>query len=235
MKCREVVRTTDIAVYDDVLSPTDFRQLLRHLGGLNYNSVHAHGWRKVWRLHDGDPLTSSTSWYYPDHEGGNPDEVRYPTNTPFDPLIAWIVDRLSEVGSIVGSPGSTWKRLSFAPWIYPSGSGLSLHQDGRHYSGAFTFFAHPAWRLHWGGHLLVLDPATSSPPAHPEEPGSPFLDDRDETAHVFEPGLASAIFPKPNRIVFISPTARHLMTRVDENAGQNPRISVAGFFLRHAQ
>ncbi|MFE9847148.1 hypothetical protein [Streptomyces goshikiensis] len=123
-------------------------------------------------------------------------------------------------------------RLSFTPWIYPAGSGLSLHQDGSEYSGAFTFFAHQEWRLHWGGHLLVLDPRTRSRMAGDGEVGPVFLDDRRESARAFDPGFALTVFPKPNRIAFLSPAALHLLTRVDENAGQAARLSVAGFFHR---
>jgi hypothetical protein len=59
-----------------------------------------------------------------------------------------------------------------------------------------------------------------------------FLDDRQESLRVFDPGFALTIFPKPNRIAFLSPTALHLLTRVDTNAGQVARLSVAGFFHR---
>jgi Rps23 Pro-64 3,4-dihydroxylase Tpa1-like proline 4-hydroxylase len=44
---------------------------------------------------------------------------------------------------------------------------------------------------------------------------------------------ARTIFPKPNRIAFLSPRAMHLLTRIDTNAGQQARISVAGFFHRN--
>jgi hypothetical protein len=40
-------------------------------------------------------------------------------------------------------------------------TGLSLHNDDTRYTGSFTYFAHPTWRLHWGGHLLILDPKTA--------------------------------------------------------------------------
>jgi hypothetical protein len=55
------------------------------------------------------------------------------------------------VEHLIGRGGADWRRLSAAPWVYPPGSGLSLHQDGVLYTGAFTFFAHREWRIHWGG------------------------------------------------------------------------------------
>jgi hypothetical protein len=58
----------------------------------------------------------------------------------------------------------------------------------------------------------------------------PWLSDEVETAQFADPGLALAVFAKPNRLVMISPRAWHMITRVDANAGQNPRVSIAGFF-----
>ena len=119
------------------------------------------GWRKVWRLHDGNPLTSRASWYYSTPPAQQSQEKVFPTQTPVDALIAWIDANLPELEAVVGKPGKDWSRLSFAPWVYPPGSGLSLHRDGYKYSGAFTFFAHLEWGLHWGGHLVVLDAQTA--------------------------------------------------------------------------
>jgi hypothetical protein len=107
---------------------------------------------------------------------------------------------------------------------------LTISQDGVLYSGAFTFFAHPEWRLHWGGYLVLLDPRTRSVDIANGELSPPFLGDSEESLRAFDPGFALAVLPKPNRIVFLSSTALHLMTRVDANAGQAARISVAGFF-----
>jgi hypothetical protein len=218
-----------LMVYDRVLTDTRFAELFEHLNRVEYTSVHAGHWHKVWRLHDGQPLTGKAGWYVPSRsspgaEGGPP---CHPTGSPMDHLVNWIVDQTPDVRPIVGD---RWRAMSFAPWIYPPGSGLSLHQDGAPYTGAFTYFAHPQWRLHWGGYLMVLDPRT---PHRAEGDLSPsFISDDQETERVFEPGLARAILPKPNRIVFLSPTAQHLLTRVDVNAGQAARVSVAGFFHR---
>jgi hypothetical protein len=224
-------RSNDLLVYDEVLPGAAFTELFRHLGGLEYTSVHHEGWRKVWRLHDGDPLRARTVWYRPGQSEASRSST-YPTGTAIDRLIAWVAERQTEIASVVGTGGIEWARLSFTPWIYPAGSGLSLHQDGSSYSGAFTYFAHPEWRLHWGGHLLVLDPRTRSRTASPAEIGPSFLDDRQESLRAFDPGFALTVFPRPNRIAFLSSTALHLLTRVDPNAGQAARLSVAGFFHR---
>ena len=46
-------------------------------------------------------------------------------------------------------------------------------------------------------------------------------------------GMGQAIFPKGNRIVFIGPKVYHMITRVNETAGDNVRMSIAGFFDRN--
>ena len=58
-------RADDIVVYDDVLPVDACSLLFRHLNGLDYVPVHRAGWRKVWRLHDGEPLRGRTAWYHP--------------------------------------------------------------------------------------------------------------------------------------------------------------------------
>ena len=47
---------------------------------------------------------------------------------------------------------------------------------------------------------------------------------------MMEQGFAKCIFPKKNRIVFIQNEAYHMVTRVNEAAGDNPRMSLAGFY-----
>lgn len=218
-------------VYDDVLPERDFRALWRHLNTLEAHSVHARSWRKVWRLHDGNPLTSRAGWFLTAGAEGKPNDLLYPLGTPLDHLVAWILDKTPDVASIIGDAGSDWRRMSFAPWIYPPGSGLSLHQDGNLYTGAFTYFAHPEWRVHWGGQLIILDPSTAPMgQQEPDELSPPFLSDDQETARAMCPGHGLVFFAKPNRLVFLPPTVQHLVTRVDPNAGQHARISVAGFF-----
>jgi Rps23 Pro-64 3,4-dihydroxylase Tpa1-like proline 4-hydroxylase len=59
-----------------------------------------------------------------------------------------------------------------------------------------------------------------------------WLDSADENAFVWEPGLAQCIFPKRNRIVFIHPESYHFVTKVTADAGENARMSFAGFFMK---
>lgn len=244
---RITYRSKDVAVFDDVLEPAQFDRLLQYLSKAKYMPVHHTGWKPVWRFHDGNPLFGEPNWVqHVESTPGPPSaetiEPWCPTGAPIDALVEWIRAQTPQVEEIIGAAGSDWNGFSFVPWIYPPGSGLSLHVDGgsksnrvegSSKSGAFTFFAHPDWRLHWGGYLLVLDPRT--PGSEEKELDSAFMRDDVESERVFDPGLALTIFPRPNRLVYISPSAQHLLTRVDVNAGEKARISVAGFFIRSDQ
>ncbi|HEV2718640.1 MAG TPA: hypothetical protein VG323_01375, partial [Thermoanaerobaculia bacterium] len=96
-----------------------------------------------------------------------------------------------------------------------------------------TYFIHRQWNFHWGGHLLVLDPRTGNDGPDPDDSSffPPFLSDADEHAVISEPGLATCVLPKPNRLVFIGRSVYHLVTRVDANAGDRARVALAGFFM----
>ncbi len=239
MKSRRVVFTSSQAVViDDFLDSTTFQRVLHYCGNAHFQTVHANQWRKVWRITDGQPLQGGTVYWAPP-EVELPDvasKARHPIGADIDLFVEQMLPVLPDVQDIIGAAGRDWSDFTVAPWIYPPGSALSLHQDGFRYSGAFTFFAHRRWNIHWGGYLLVLDPATPTardwPGAQANAAGISWIDDTDENSRLWEPGFAHCIFPKPNRLVFLSPEAQHLLSRVDPNAGQHPRISVAGFFRR---
>jgi len=224
MPPRLVLKSAQVAVFDDFLSPADHSLVLDHCNRAQYNSVHVEHWRKVWRLRDGVPLRGPTVTCLPDSTTSNG------AAKPLWPFIQRVQELLPGIPDIVGEPDE-WLDFTVAPWIYPTGSALSLHLDGDpHFSGSYTYFLHRSWNIHWGGQLLVLSPETAF--ASPVPTGQTWIYDDEETRMALEPGLALCIFPKPNRIVFLAPKANHLITRVDQAAGQNPRISIAGFFRR---
>lgn len=227
---RKVFQSGQVMVYDDFLPPDTFRDLFSFCNASDFEIVHRTRWRKVWRLHDGLPLQGGTFYYQAAPRDPGSGEPAYPTGTVMDEFVERTIAVLPEARKLVGSPGRDWRAMSVAPWIYPVGSGLSLHCDGSRYSGAYTFFLHPQWNLYWGGLLLVLDPRTKikSPAAL-----SPlWLNDDAENDSVWDPGLAFGILPRPNRMVFIGPEAAHLISKVDANAGLQARISIAGFFVK---
>ena len=132
----------------------------------------------------------------------------------------------------------TWKCFSISSFIYPAHTGLSLHKDGRQiYSGAYTFFLSPFWDIHWGGLLIVLDPATKLADEQIKVHGQAtasfanvWLDRDRENPHVYTPGLGHVVLPKRNRMVFINPDCLHMVTHVNEHAGDHVRMALSGFF-----
>jgi Rps23 Pro-64 3,4-dihydroxylase Tpa1-like proline 4-hydroxylase len=233
---RLVFESDQVAVFDDFLDRSVFLKVLGYCGGDQYQAVHTHGWRKAWRINDGSPLQGGTVCAGSSEllQEASP-RTRYPIGADIDLFIEQLLSVLPEVQKIVGSQGHDWSTFTASTWIYPAGSSLSLHQDGYRYSGAFAYFAHRSWNIHWGGCLLVLDPKTSKVDSGSEtaaDSSLAWLDDTIENNRLWDPGLAQCIFPKPNRLVFISPHAEHLLSRVDSNSGHRARISISGFFQR---
>jgi hypothetical protein len=198
--------TDKVAVFDDVFDADYAAELLYWVSGSRFQSVHYPTVSKVWRPHDGHPLTGP----------------RAPMPGPpiLDRFCALVqsAHEHEQVGAVVGEHAS----VSFCPWVYPPGSGLSLHADELGGAGSYIYFAHSEWRPHWGGLLCVLDRDTPSC-----NDLNSWVDDREEARRALSPGHGVFIFPKPNRIVFMAADAMHVMTRVE----RANRISIAGFFL----
>jgi hypothetical protein len=215
----------DVVVVDDLLDPHAFAAVGRELASGHYHSVHTPRWDKAWRLGDGSPLRGGGVYYDPANSSRRPG-VRYPTSSVVDEFIDAVRGLTAEHRDVVGTEGVDWAAIFLSPWLYPVGSALSLHRDGGDYSGAFTFFAHPRWGVHWGGELLLLDddPSGASPPSQ----GTTGWLEEDQVGR----GLAMCVFPRPNRLVLVGPERPHMITRVDANAGDHVRTTLAGFFLR---
>jgi hypothetical protein len=221
---RLILANEQIRIYDDFLPQEAFEALLHHATLDSYAIVHRDEWCKVWRLGDGLPLHGTTTYYRADaslHE--DHETLRYPSGTPLDAFIDGVNAVAGEAAGIVGE---TWAGMTVTSWVYPLGSGMSLHRIGDTYTGSYAYFVHREWNFHWGGQLLILDPRTGNGDR------SDWLSGGDETRAGMEPGLATCILPKPNRLVFIAPGVQHMITRVDVNAGNHPRVTLAGYFLR---
>ena len=217
-----VLASRDLVVADEVLGADALTALRRELTSARYESVHARGWDHAWRLGDGSPLRGSGVYYDP--QGTRPTaRARYPTASVVDEFIDTLRALTAEHPEVVGTEGVDWAAVFLSPWLYPVGSALSLHRDGGGYSGAFTFFAHPRWGVHWGGELLLLDEGADVAPL-----GTTgwMVDDQADS------GVATCVFPRPNRLVLVGPKRPHMISRVDVNAGDHVRTTLAGFFLR---
>lgn len=234
---RVTYASDDFVVMDDFLPADAFAALLDHCRQMDYKHINTAGTvSRVWRVRDGFPLRG-----VPDMQrvvGGAPrsQSVQYPTGTPFDALVEAIDGAVGDarVASVVGRPVERWDHFSMTSWVYPQGTGLSLHHDGTAgYTGAYAFFLTPDWDPHWGGLLLVFEGAVNAGLGGSRAKRlRKWIEGAEERAALVDPGMARCVLPVANRVVFIHPEAHHLVTGVNAAAGDRARLSVAGFFAR---
>jgi len=227
---RLTLQSPRILVYDDFLPEAEFAALRAQVSRDEYHHVHERRVEKSWRATEGNPMrTGEVLWCaHPRTAGGL--DVTYPTGKPLDRMFEQILASLPRSHELVGQPRADWKALSAAAWAYPAGCALAQHWDGRQYTGAYTFFVHKRWKLHWGGLLIVLDDDDSVRPPLLET--HEWLDDDEHSERMLRTGTGVCIFPRPNRMVFIGARTPHMVTRVDPNAGDHTRLSITGFFQR---
>ncbi len=212
-------RSPACLVIDDVLGEAAARFQRMLLAQAPYELVnHAGRWNPAWRLGDAQPLQGPTYRY------GADDEAHAEWLSPLLEAMDALVVR-QDVTALVGKRGTDWEFCGASPWLYPPRSALSVHVDGHRFSGAFVYFAHERWKIRWGGLLLVFDADTRGLAMN-------LLDDEQDDQVASVPGIATAILPRPNRLVFLSPVAAHSVTEVTAKAGDNLRVTVAGFFNR---
>ena len=230
-------------VYDDFLPEDLYRKVYHYACATDYERINTRGRvKKVWRIRDGFPLRSLLNLFYFADEARRPKpkpDWVYPSNTALDGFAEHLNQLAPKAAPYIGRAKKDWDRFSATAWIYPRDTALSLHDDGSGiYSGAFTYFLNPHWDIHWGGLLLFIDPRACQALQDYKTPEN-VVDYYDrkwiepvENSFIWEPGLAQCIFPKRNRIVFIHPEAYHLVTKVYNDAGDNNRMSLAGFFQK---
>jgi hypothetical protein len=229
-----------IAVFDDVLSPEQFRGFWDFCQRETYESVHAHSRVGVFRLDDGQPLWGGSSYAWPsvsmdglippDLDLGRAPIRFYPTGSAIDAVLEAIKGRCPAVADLIGAEGQAWAGIMGRPYIYPRGSGVSWHEDSGPYSGAFIYYAHPEWNVLWGGELLVADPSAKTFHA-PVESVTHRFENRRENEELLRAGMGRFVLPRPNRLVYIAPGFRHMIAKVTPAAGNHPRVSLAGFFV----
>ena len=214
----------DVVVFDHAMEPTVFGAIRHELAHGRYNSVHAHGWDKAWRLTDGTPMRGGGVYYDPTHAFDRAG-ARYPTSSVVDTFIDEL-RRLTGAHRLVGREG------------VDSGGDLplALALPGRQRAVA----ASRRGRIQRGVHLLRSPPlgestgvasfwcSTTTTRPRRTRPGVTGWMEDDEVGSA----LATCVFPQPNRLVFVGPDRPHMVTRVDPNAGDHVRTSLAGFFLR---
>jgi hypothetical protein len=228
---RVTLSTSQVRVVDDLLPAGAFAPLRAYAESIPYVFIHEQTWHKAWQLTDGLPLFGIGTHYRDDGAYSDEETPHYPTRTPLDPLLDAIRGAAGEAEAVVGKSGADWTSIVLNPFIHPRGTGLSIHRDGRIYSGAVVFYVHHEWDVHWGGHLLLLDQRTGADVDLDDVQLRTFLSTDHATPVVSDPGLALCILPKPNRLVLLRGDVLHMITRIDADAGDRPRITFSGFFV----
>jgi hypothetical protein len=231
-------RNEQFAVFDDVLGPEQLASLWTHFQNVPFRRIHDGGTQSAWRLEDGNPLVGPVvmatqakgAEALPRSFQVGPDLLSlYPTGQPVDAVMAAVIEAAAGETALVGKEGPDWAAVIGNHYVYPQGTGLSWHADDDMYSGAFIFYAHPEWSIQWGGELFVAETA----PGRPEIPLNRFANDV-ENEWLMRQGLGRFVFPKPNRLVFVSRMVYHRLLPVAAAAGNKVRASVAGFFMQPA-
>jgi len=239
---RKVFESKQVIVFDDFLSEEIYQRIYSYALKTDYEYINTKGKiQRAWHLQDGFPLRSLLNLFYyaPGIEKPQGDYV-YPSKTDLDLIIDHLLAIHPQVEHLIGKQGPDWAHLTATAWLYPPTTGLALHDDGSGvYSGAYVYFLNPYWRMHWGGLLIMMDEEANRR-VHE------FRGTHDQMAFynlkwlnanglddlLMEHGFGKCILPKRNRMVFIANDAYHMVTRVNEAAGDNVRMSIAGFYNR---
>lgn len=238
---RVLVQDEDLVVVDDFLPQQQYAALREFLVCSDYRHINSSGTiSRAWHLQDRFPLRSETSWILPAVEPSapKPDWV-IPTGTPIDGFMQAVQTYQAQRLPWLGRQGQDWDEFSATAWIYPPGTGLAMHTDGANvYGGAYVYFLNDRWRSHWGGLLIVMDQSVNRAVLEKEKQQDglrryrlAWLHENDLEADLLEAGgLGRCVFPKANRIAFLGNRSYHMVTRVNEEAGDCVRLSLAGFF-----
>ena len=221
-----------LVIFDDFLPQEVMKELLQYANDSEYMEARNDKYGDIWRRDDAVAMRGLTTLFRPDAMYKEVERPRYPTGTTIDRLIDALHEIVAGHPELIGEIATPRDAIGVTPWIYRRGAGLSLHRD-RGCGGAFVYYVQPEWNFHWGGHLLVLDPRTN-PDLDPETLEQSYLwlseDERNRIAS--EPGLATCVLAKSNRLVFLHRRVLHMVTRVDADAGDHARVSFGGYFLR---
>lgn len=221
-----------MVIFDDFLPQEVVEEMLRYANDVEYAEARNDNYGDVWRRGEASATRAPTTLFRPDGTYKEGERPRYPTGTTIDRFIHALHEIVAGQPEVIGGIATPQDAIGVTPWIYRRGAGLSLHRD-RGCTGAFIYYVHREWNFHWGGHLLVLDPSTS-PDLAAETLEQSYLwlaeDERNRIAS--EPGLATCVLARSNRLVFLHPRALHMVTRIDPDAGDHARISFGGYFLR---
>jgi hypothetical protein len=217
---RSVHDADGVRVLEDILGQQQLESLEAWAEQVTYQGVHHDRWRTVWRLGEGEPLRGPT-W------STSAQDYRRDFDPAGNPLPEALEPLASVLRKLLLTGRNSLDRVSLTPWIYPQGTALGLHRDDGEFDGSYVFYFVPDWDIHWGGLLNCITEAPSA-----VVPARATLSVTAERSSVRSVGRGIWIAPVRNRLVTLAPHVRHFMSRVDRNAGDRPRLSIAGFIHR---
>lgn len=233
------LKNPDFLVIDNFLDPKCFEYMWNFIQEEQFRVVHWDRWIKAFRIADGQPLWGDVYTSRPTLSDRTARSTAYPTRRGVDTLISAILENGALFSEYVGYQGQDWDYFFCRPYLYPVGTGLSWHTDGRgDVRGAYVYYAHPEWGAHWGAEMLI-DGSGFRDAEYPEREmldGSRkrlglHLDWRLASEAAMKYGAGHYVLPRPNRFVLLRRGVLHRINPVQESAGDHVRASVTGFFL----
>jgi hypothetical protein len=232
----KLIRATDrYVVIDDFLAADQFELLQEFVARADY--ARNPRWIKPWDLSGEMPWQTGETVYTRGKAMHRDDPRRaYPTGMAIDLLFRAILD------SDFYRERMPNTYVTGRTYLHPQGSGLDWHDDGGRFDGAYSYYVHPRWHASWGGELMIVeDDIGRSPLPHKQHMQDGKVETVTEQWNVIHKDDLSAVlmeratqteflFPKPNRIVFLTRGVWHKVNPVKSNA-PFARCAVAGFFL----
>ena len=234
------METKHFLIIDDFLADDEFSELMQFIYREKFKFIQIGHFNKVYRLSDGNPIEGRVVLSKSTISNQIPDVFSYPSSTPIDKLIEKISD-FNDKKSIVGEEGKDWEYFSAKPIVYPVNSGISWHTDHKDVTGAYTFYCHPFWDVHWSGeiclsnvHVSVFDKIEKENTGSNVSTYKKSLYDDSAVNYVLQNlgGLGTYVIPRPNRIVFLKAGYFHKVQKVSPEAGDRNRSTITGFFVK---
>ncbi|WP_331762631.1 2OG-Fe(II) oxygenase (plasmid) [Streptomyces sp. NBC_01527] len=209
--------TENFAVFDDFLPEEHIKRLHRYMESENFTYVKSKSYRNdLFRIFEGDPLTGPGLHHQ--HPVPPKGAAIHPSGTALDAVVDTLLNVQDTLAPWTGKRGEDWDFFGAMPYLYPRDSGLTWHNDSK-YQSSYVLYVHEEWKPTWGAELLV---ATDLGQGEAEM----------VSLKTRKADIGHYVAPLPNRLVVLKGGTPHMVKRVDPNAGENFRSSVAGFFQR---
>jgi Rps23 Pro-64 3,4-dihydroxylase Tpa1-like proline 4-hydroxylase len=235
---RETFRNTQVLVLDDFLPKEEFDALRAYLQLEDYDWIRSNDWDRVWRITDGDSLKGPEIY---SHDLGL-NKHHYPSGSGMDMFLERILKAKEIFAPWVGVFSKEWRAVTAQPFLFPQGTRLSWHGDPPDLiTGGYVFYVHDQWNIQWGGELFIEEEAASEDmaPTSSEEKARiqqlmlrQSMDNSYLNEVLSDPGMGRFFMPIPNRVILFTAGTRHMVNRVDPNAGDTARHTISGSFRR---